>query len=288
MWPSVEAASWLYNLANIGLIIGLVLGVVSTILLVWMGNVKEGYLHRALADSRERTATLEKQSAEANTAIARANADAAQSLATAKQAEANLAEANYRAEEARAAAAKAYAQSDEAKAGSAKSLERATEAQKHLAEANERAAKANERAAQAERKAAEASLALEKFKAPRVLSPQEQKLIISKVSRFAGQEYTVTTFWDLKESLNFSNQLHQVLTVAGWKYIPPGEGGSFLLGGLAGVQVWVHPEADSAVKNAADVLVSVLEEIDQAPTLKLQNPKNAKDNRIRLNIGTKL
>lgn len=245
MWPSAETASWLYNIANIGLIIGLVVGAVSTILIAWMGNVKEGYLNRALADSRERTATLEKQSGESRTAIAKANADAAQSLATAKQAESNL------------------------------------------AEANERAAKAHERAAQAEQKAAEAKLALEKFKAPRVLSPQEQQLIISKISRYAGQEYLITTFWDIKESLGFGNQLHQTLLSAGWKYVPPGEGGSFLLGGLAGVQVWVHPEANPPVKDAANALVSILEEIGQAPTLKLQNPKNAKDNRVHLNVGTK-
>jgi len=93
MWPSPETAARLYNLANLGLIIGLVVAVVSTILVVWMGNVKEGHLARALADSRERTASLEKQSSESMTAIAKANADAAQSLATAKQAEANLADA---------------------------------------------------------------------------------------------------------------------------------------------------------------------------------------------------
>ena len=280
MWPSLKAAVWLYDLANIGLIIGLVVGVVSTVLLVWMGNVKEEYLNRELAVSRERTATLEKQSGESQTAIAKANADAAQSLSSAKQAEANLAGANSRAEEARANAAKAYARSDEAKAESAKSLERATEAQRHLAESNERAA-------HAEQESAEAKLALEKFKAPRVLSPQEQQVIASRVSKFVGQEYSVTTFWDLKEPLAFSNQLHHVLQAAGWKYIPPGEGGAFLLGGIAGVQVWVHPDADLPVKEAATALISALEEIGQNPTLKLQNPKNAKDNKINLNIGTK-
>jgi hypothetical protein len=280
MWPSLKVATWLYDSANVGLIIGLVIGVVSTVLIVWMGNVKEEYLNRELANSRERTASLEKQSGEAQTAIAKANANAAQSLSSAKQAEANLAGANSRAEEARADAAKAYARSDEAKAESAKSLERATEAQKHLAESNERAA-------QAEQKAAEAKLALEKFKAPRVLSLQEQQLIIAKVSKFVGQDYTVTAFWDLKEPLAFSNQLHHTLLTSGWKYIPPGEGGAFLLGGMAGVQVWVHPDADLPVKDAANALVSVLEELGQAPTLKLQNSKNDKDNKIHLNIGTK-
>ncbi len=93
MWPSAETASWLYDLANIGLIIGLVVGVVSTVLLVWMGNIKEEYLNRT---------------------IVKVNADAAQSLAAAKQAEANLAGANSRAEEAKAASAEANARAAEA------------------------------------------------------------------------------------------------------------------------------------------------------------------------------
>lgn len=280
MWPSLKSAVLLYDLANIGLIIGLVVGVISTVLVVWMGNVKEEYLHRELANSRERTASLEKQSDESKVAISKANADAAQSLAAAKQAEANLAGANSRAEEARADAAKASARSDEAKAESAKSFERATEAQRHLAESNERAALA-------EQKAAEAKLALEKFKAPRVLSLEEQQLIIFKVVKFKGQEYRITTFWDIKEALDFSNQLHHALQAAGWQYIPPGEGGAFLLGGIIGVQVWVHPDADPSVKEAANALVSVLGELGQPSVLKLQNPKNTKDNKISLNIGTK-
>jgi hypothetical protein len=280
MWPSSETAAWLYDLANIGLIIGLVIGVVSTVLLIWMGNVKEEYLNRELAVSRERTASLEKQSGESKTAIAKANAAAAQSLASAKQAEANLAGANSRAEEARADAAKAYARSDEAKVESAKSFERATEAQRHLAESNERAA-------HAEQKAAEAKLALEKFKAPRVLSPQEQQLIVSRLSKFAGQEYLITTYWDIKESLDFSNQIHHTLRTAGWQYFVPPDKGGFLFDVTVGVEVWVHPDADLPVKDAATALVSALEEIGQNATLKLQNPKNAKDNKLALIIGTK-
>jgi len=73
MWLSIDTASWIYDLANIGLIIGLVLGVICTVLAVWIGNVKEDYLNRALVDSRERTATLEKQSAESKLAIAKDN-----------------------------------------------------------------------------------------------------------------------------------------------------------------------------------------------------------------------
>jgi hypothetical protein len=132
MWPSLKLATLFFDVANVGLIVGLILGAVSTVVVVWMGNVKEEYLNRELSDSRERTATLEKQSFESRLSIAKANADAAQSLLSAKQAEANLSGANSRAE-----AAKAHARSDEAKAESSKSLEKALEAQKNLAEAND-------------------------------------------------------------------------------------------------------------------------------------------------------
>ncbi len=78
MWPSLKTAIWIYDVSNIGLVIGLVIGVISTVLVVWMGNVKEEYLNRELTVSRERTATLEKQSTELNVAVSEADARAAE------------------------------------------------------------------------------------------------------------------------------------------------------------------------------------------------------------------
>ncbi len=100
MWPSFETAARLQDTANIFLIGALVIGVIATALVVWMGNVKEEYLRRDLADTNARAEE--------------ARADASQSLATAKQAEANLAGANSRAEEAKAASAEANARAAEA------------------------------------------------------------------------------------------------------------------------------------------------------------------------------
>ena len=48
----------------------------------------------------------------------------------------------------------------------------------------------------------------------------------------------------------------QALQQAGWKFIPHGAGGSFLLGGMSGVQVWVHPNAPSSANEAADALTT--------------------------------
>ena len=89
MWLSFGTASWLYGLANIGLIIGLIIGVISTALVVWTGKIKEEYLSKELANSKERTAALEKLSGEAKIAIAAANERAGE--AEQKAAEAKLA-----------------------------------------------------------------------------------------------------------------------------------------------------------------------------------------------------
>jgi len=61
----------LNDLSNLFLIIGLVIGVVSTVLLVWTGGVKEEYLKRELSLTKERTAN-------ANALAARLENDAAQ------------------------------------------------------------------------------------------------------------------------------------------------------------------------------------------------------------------
>jgi uncharacterized transporter YbjL len=61
MWPSEGTAASAYDWANIGLIAGLVVSIVSTILVIWMGNVKETYLRKQLANTNNRTAQLEKE-----------------------------------------------------------------------------------------------------------------------------------------------------------------------------------------------------------------------------------
>jgi hypothetical protein len=70
MWPSEAWASRLYDIANWGLVAGLVVGIVSTILVVWMGNVKESYLRRDLANTNERAAKAERDTAQLEAAVA--------------------------------------------------------------------------------------------------------------------------------------------------------------------------------------------------------------------------
>ena len=66
MWPSVETACFLYNWANFALIVALVLGAISTVVVVWMGNVKEEYSNLVIEQTREQVAKAEQSAAEAN------------------------------------------------------------------------------------------------------------------------------------------------------------------------------------------------------------------------------
>src|SRR6266849_412934 len=65
MWPSEAWATWLYDAANIALIVGLITGAIATVLIVWMGNVKEAYLKKDLASTNARAAALSNDAAQA-------------------------------------------------------------------------------------------------------------------------------------------------------------------------------------------------------------------------------
>jgi hypothetical protein len=95
MWtPSPEAAEWLFSWSNIGLILSLVATAATTVGVVWMANVRDGYLKRDLAVSDERIAELGSETAQARAAlgeaqgeIARANERAAEAAHRASEAD---------------------------------------------------------------------------------------------------------------------------------------------------------------------------------------------------------
>lgn len=77
MWPSFETAVRLYDYANILLILALVVGVVSTGLVVWMGKLKEGYLRHELAATNARAEEAKAASSAADAKAAELEKDAA-------------------------------------------------------------------------------------------------------------------------------------------------------------------------------------------------------------------
>ena len=64
MWPTLETAVRVQDIANFLLIASLVVGVICTFLVVWMGNVKEEYLRLDISGANERAAIAIKEAAE--------------------------------------------------------------------------------------------------------------------------------------------------------------------------------------------------------------------------------
>jgi hypothetical protein len=169
-----------------------------------------------------------------------------------------------------------------AKKGTAEALKYAAKAEENLGNAQKGAAAANEHAAIAERETA----GLKQRLADRTLTDAQIVLIVSKLKIFAGQEFDITPYWDLKESMAITNRIFGALNLAGRKFIPPKQSG-FLIGGLAGVFVYVHPAASQETRNSADSLVSALSEQGIASELRLENPANPVENVLHLSVGTK-
>ena len=70
--------------------------------------------------------------------------------------------------------------------------------------------------ADAQKQAADAQLALDKFKAPRRLSPEQQTALSHEMRPYAGTPFTMAVFND-KESNDLLGQIFQALVDAGWK-----------------------------------------------------------------------
>jgi hypothetical protein len=193
-----------------------------------------------------------------------------------------VADANQIAASAQSAAEAAREESSQNNERAAKALGDADKARKEALKFQLQIAQANERAANAEKETAKLT---ERF-AARNLSEVQIKAIADKIRRFAGQEFDVTPYWDLKESMAIANQIASGLQRAGWSYVAPKQS-SFMLGGIAGVQVWVHPTADGKVKNAAEAVIAALNEQGIESELRLQNPVNPPDPKLHINVGTK-
>lgn len=64
MWPSYETASLLQNIGNWLLIGSLIIGVISTVIVVWTGNIKESYLLNDVATAQQNAITSQTNLAE--------------------------------------------------------------------------------------------------------------------------------------------------------------------------------------------------------------------------------
>ena len=191
MWPSLATANHIADLANIFFIGSLVVGVISTVMIVWMANVKEGHWERARQDSEERIAVLATQGDEAKAALGTAQADIA-------KANAQIAEANAR--------------------------------------------------------AVEAKLALEKFKAPRVLTDAQAVRVGAKLKQFGSEPVDLFLYSESAENVRLIGPISFAVNTSGratriWHVF----GGAFF-----GVLVQVRKDAPENVRRAGEALLNAL------------------------------
>lgn len=126
-------------------------------------------------------------------------------------------------------------------------------------------AQSKERAAEAEKDAAQARLDLEKFKAPRSLTSEQQERIIARIKPFSGQLFWFSVYQD-PESITVLSTLVHILKRAEWVRIDPlGDrldfGGELGAAGIAytdSVRVQVAPSDLEETKSALQALVSAL------------------------------
>jgi hypothetical protein len=122
--------------------------------------------------------------------------------------------------------------------------------------------------------------------AARELSNAQIANVAKAVTQFGGQSFTVTTYWDSKEPLGLANKIATALIAAKWQYDNEGSKG-MMLGGIEGVQVYVHPEASSNAKSAADVLVAALNAEGISTVLRQQNSPGHPNEKLYINVGAK-
>lgn len=168
------------------------------------------------------------------------------------------------------------------------------EADVKISDAKAGAAKANERAAQAEEKAAEAKLALEKYKAPRILTSEGQARVASKMASYSGQafDFAATTS---KESLNLVEQIESTLVSAKWMPLEWTGGtisrnGKPMLGHAieTGITVQVEIEQQENLLGIAKALSSALKDEGIAAEAQLMPvPRTDNHNAIHIVVGDK-
>jgi len=143
----------------------------------------------------------------------------------------------------------------------AQAIERAAQLEKEAAEAKAAIADANARVVEATQKALEAQLALEQFKAPRNLTPEQQDRIASKIKEFSGVQFALSISAD-NESYQLMKLIRAAVEKAGWIWAAPfglvhNADGQAAISLQSGVKIQIAPSRDgtgfgtAAVKLAA-------------------------------------
>lgn len=269
MRPSLETAVAWFDGAGWVLVAALAIGVVCTIIIVFMGIVKEGYWDEARETARVRIAELATEGEKAKAEVERAHAD----IEAARQLTATLENSTAL-----------------ARAEAAAANERAANSESNAAFAQMSASGAMARAAEAERRAAQARLELAKYKAPRSISPEQQKVMAESLKAFPGTPFDFSVLG--AESVTIMQQIADALELAGWSRKPwsgggilrniPGKppAGDVILFGI------VLQMTDPALSEALKALVGELKAAELEEVY-IHDPENSTPPRIHIMIGQK-
>jgi cell division protein FtsL len=147
--------------------------------------------------------------------------------------------------------------------------------------------------AQAQERAAQAQLELEKYKAPRALTTEQQRGIENALKPFAGQEYALSVAPG-EEPASFLCLLDGILTRAGWKQhavigsVTVGtDCGTAALNSLTGIDARRSPNASPASIAAINALVDALANTDAAARGRTDPVNNSTGDVIVLMVGAK-
>jgi len=201
--------------------------------------------------------------------------NASKALIDSGEAEIKSGTASVSASNALSVARGAHAEADSFERDIVSAKAQAADAESHLADALERAVKAEQ---ESER--------LKEQLADRTLSDAQLKAIVDKLSKYQGQEYEVVAYWGSSESVGIANRVHFALQMAHWKFLPL-TAWRGLLGGIVGIKINVHPNADAPTLEAAQELTLALQAEGLEASEERDNPKNPRSNIITLTIGSK-
>lgn len=146
----------------------------------------------------------------------------------------------------------------------------------------------NERIAELEKDTAEAELALEKFRAPRELTQDQQRQVVKQLKPFSGTAFNLSGLTN--EQMFFALSIGDTLTEAGWtidNWIGPGikpAGRTFTIGTIPtwGVAIRINDPRDSA---AGQALISALRLVGvEGVSLESTTDPNASPTRHVINI----
>jgi hypothetical protein len=127
------------------------------------------------------------------------------------------------------------------------------------------------------------ALRLKEALADRVLNDDQIKSIADKMSKYVGQAYTFSAY-RVPESTTIGGDIRQALQMAHWRFFGPEVRET--KGGLVGISIDCHPDADKVTLDAVHDLNKVLWSEGLVVTEGI-DPTISERNTIHIAIGTK-